>query len=130
MFPSKLNGPDAATVVGLMTAAGVYLIYNNALPTTADIRGAAAHDDEIEHERKKAAWLSAALVGGVFIVSRDLNSYILSGIALFGIDYMHKHANGINPATKQLDTGGDQSISGVPDIPLPDYASDDQPDTF
>ena len=114
-------------MVGLLTAAGVYLIYQNALPSTADIREAAPHDQTIESERKKAAWESVLLIGGVFLVSRDVNSYIISGIALVGIDYMHKHANAIHPHTQTVDVnGGADSVA--PDMAdqyaLPDYTDE------
>jgi len=128
MFPSKLANVEGGTMVGLLTAAGVYLIYQNALPSTADIREAAPHDESVERERKKAAWESLALIGGVFLISRDLNSYIVSGIALVGIDYMHKHANAIHPATQQVDVnGGADSVA--PDMAdayaMPDYTDEE-----
>jgi hypothetical protein len=98
--------PDSATTVGLLTAAGVYLIYNNALPNAADVRSAMPHNDDVDKLRRQAAFKSAALIGLVFLVARDLNSYIISGAALVGTDYMYKHANAIHPATGQMDTGG------------------------
>lgn len=125
---SKLSAPDSATMVGLLTAAGVYLIYQNALPRVADIRSAQPHDGDVESSRKAAAWKSAALVGLVFVVARDLNSYIISGAALFGIDYMYKHANGVHPATGKLDVSTTTGESVAPGMeqsyPLPDYGSD------
>jgi hypothetical protein len=121
---SRLANPDSATMIGVLTAAGVYLIYNNALPTVTDLRTAPAHDTDAESARKAAAWKSAALIGVVFLVARDLNSYIISGAALVGIDYMYKHANGTNPQTGKLDAGGGgdtvaPSLSQA--YPLPDY---------
>lgn len=95
--------PDSATMVGLLTAAGVYLIYNNALPTLADVREAPPNNSTIESARKSAAWKSAALVGVVFMVARDLNSYVISALSLVGIDYMYKHHNAIEPTTGKLD---------------------------
>jgi hypothetical protein len=124
MVLSRLK-PDSATQVGVLTAAGVYLIYNNALPNLADIRSAPAHDDTIEKARRAAAWKSAALVGLVFLVARDINSYIISAGALFGIDYMYKHGNAVNPATGKLDAGGGaESIAPAVSYPRPDYDSE------
>lgn len=96
--------PDTATMVGLLTAGGVYLIYNNALPTVADVRTADPHDGDVEAARKAATWKGLALIGAVFLVARDLNSYIISGSALIGIDLMYKHANAVHPATGKIDT--------------------------
>lgn len=117
--------PDSATTVGLLTAAGVYLIYNNALPNATDVRSAMPHDATVESERKQAAVKSSALIALVFLVARDLNSYIISGAALVGIDYMYKHSNGVHPATNRLDTGSDgTSIAPgmVTDMAMPDYS--------
>lgn len=121
---SRLQGPDSATLVGLVTAAGVYLIYTNSMPSVADIRSTSPHDKDAESARKMAAWKSAALIGIVFVVARDFNSYIISGAALVGIDYMYKHANATNPQTGKLDVGGGGE-SVAPSLaqayPMPDY---------
>lgn len=123
---SKLSAPDSATMIGLLTAAGVYLIYNNALPSMTDVRSAPPHDPDVESARKGAAWKSAALIALVFVVARDLNSYIISGAALVGIDYMYKHHNAIHPNTQKLDVSTDgQSIAPgmATAYPLPEYAT-------
>lgn len=124
MALSRLQSPDSATIVGLVTAAGVYLIYNNSMPSVTDLRTAAPHDDHAESSRKAAAWKSAALIGVVFLVARDINSYIISGAALVGIDYMYKHANATNPQTGKLDVsnaGDSVAPSLAQAYPLPDY---------
>jgi hypothetical protein len=114
--------PDSSVMVGLLTAGGVYLIYQNALPNITDIFAANPHDDTVEKARKMAAVKSAALIGLVFLVARDVNSYIISGAALLGIDYMHKHANATNPATNKLDTvNGGGSIAPAATYPMPAY---------
>jgi hypothetical protein len=120
---SKLRATDSATMVGVITAAGVYLIYENALPKVTDLRMNDPHDDVVESARKGAAWKSALLIGVVFLVARDLNSYMISGAALVGIDYMYKHANAIHPHTNAVDTVSD-GTSMAPSLdttPLPEY---------
>lgn len=112
--------PDSATQVGILSAIGVYLIYNNALPSIADIRQAPPHDNDVESARKAAAWKSAGLVALVFIVARDLNSFIISGAALIGLDYMYKHHNAVQPTTQTVDTS---SVAAPSAYPLPEYAS-------
>lgn len=120
---SRLTNVDSGTVVGLFTAAGVYLIFNNALPNVTDVRSAMPHNNDVEKARKTAAWEAAGLVAIVFLVARDLNSYIISGAALVGIDLMYKHANAVHPATGKADVSNSgQSISNV--YPLPEYSGD------
>lgn len=122
---SRLARTDSATVLGMATAMGVFLIYNNAVPTIADIRTEAPHNDDIEKARRAAAWKSATLVGLTFLIARDLNSFMISGAALFAMDYSVKHANGTHPATGKLDDDavpvlGAEGASNV--YPMPDYA--------
>lgn len=112
--------PDSATMVGVLTAGGVYLIYNNSLPSAADIRTTPANNPDVESARKAAAWKSAALITVVFLVARDLNSYIISGMALVGIDYVYKHSNAIMPGTGKLE-GSD---AGAAVYPMPEYDSE------
>jgi len=120
---SRLPGVDSATTVGVLTAAGVYLIYSNALPSIADIRTAPEHDADVETSRQHAAIMSAVLVGAVFLIARDLNSYVISGAALVGLDLMYKHANAVNPGTGRADTVDTRDISvGDNNVhPMPTY---------
>lgn len=120
MLRSRLR-PDSATTVGLLTATGVYLIYNNALPSIADVRSASPHDDDAEKARKHAAIVSSLLVVGVFIIARDFNSFIISGGSLVAIDMMHKHANAVDPQTGKADVGATTRIADV--HPMPEYAT-------
>lgn len=119
--------PDSATMVGILTALGVYMIYNNALPSATEIRTANANNPDVESARKAAAWKSALLISGVFLVARDLNSYIISGASLVGLDYIYKHSNSINPNTKQVDmsSSGLSVAPGLSDAyAMPDYSED------
>lgn len=119
--------PDSSVMVGLAEAAAVYVIYQAALPNHADIRSADPHNTDIEAARKGAAWKAAGVLGLVFLLTQDLNSFLIGGLALGGIDYMTKHANGVSPATGKLATPtapapSDAGAAGN-DVafPLPDY---------
>lgn len=125
--------PDSSVMVGLAEAAAVYTIYNAALPNHADIRSAPPHDATIDSARKAAAWKSASVLGFVFLLTQDVNSFLIGGLALAGIDYLTKHSNGINPATGKLTPYGapGSSITGAPmepagsndtAFPLADYS--------
>jgi hypothetical protein len=130
--------PDSSVMVGLAEAGAVYVIYQSALPSHADIRSAPAHDTTIESARKAAAWKSAAVLGFVFLLTQDVNSFLIGGLALGGVDYMAKHSNGVNPSTGKLQTPGatittaqgQQQAGGAPDnseaFPLADYGDSDQ----
>lgn len=116
---------ESAVTVGIAEAVAIYLIYQHQLPSNADTRSISPHNSDIESSRKQAAWESAALLGVVFLISRDLNAFIIGGIALLGVDTSYKHANAVNPASGKADmSGGNQSIApsfGGPHS-LPDYS--------
>jgi hypothetical protein len=131
---SVLKPPESITI-GLAEAVAVYAIYQSALPSHADIASAPPHDSTIETARKKAAWKSAAILGFVFLLTQDVNSFLLGGLALAGIDIMTKHSNGTNPATGKLTAAPGSSITGAgveaPNevaFPVADYADSPQPE--
>ena len=126
--------PDSSVMVGLAESAAVYVIYQSALPAHADIRSAPAHDQTIESARKAAAWKSAAVLGFVFLLTQDVNSFLIGGLALGGIDLMTKHANGVNPKNGKLAApGGSITAPAQPQqepdnseaYPLADYSDSD-----
>jgi hypothetical protein len=121
--------PDSSVTIGLAEAAAVYVIYQAALPNHADIRSAPADDSHIEAARKRAAWKAGALLGFVFLITQDVNSFLIGGLALTGIDYLTKHANAVNPATGKI-AGSSITAAGPGDggpagnaqaFPMPDY---------
>lgn len=125
---SVIKAPEGSITIGLAEAAAVYAIYMSALPNHADIRSADPNDATIESARKAAAWKAASLLGLVFLITHDLNSFLIGGAALGGIDYMAKHSNAVHPATNRL-TGPQGGAPADNDVafPLPDY-TDQQPD--
>lgn len=124
---SVLKPPEAVSI-GLAEAAAVYVIYQSMLPNHADIGAAPAHDQSIDTARKKAAWTSAALLAFVFMITQDLNSFWIGGLALTGVDLMTKHANGTNPQTGKLQHPGSviTSADNSAAFPMPDYADSSQ----
>lgn len=124
---SVIKNPEGSVGIGLAEAAAVYVIYQAALPNHADIRSADPHNPTIESARNAAAWKAAALLGLVFLLTHDLNSFLIGGAALGGIDYMTKHANAVHPATNKL--SGPQTMAVVPNdvaFAMPEY-TDNQP---
>lgn len=122
--------PDASVLVGLANAAIVVAIYQGSLPPNADIRvGTKPHDQNIDSSRKAAAWKAAAVLGLVFLMTRDVNSALIGGAVLAAEDYHVKHSNGIDPKSGKLTaapggsimTGGSAGMGNADAFPLPDY---------
>lgn len=123
---SRLKTLDSATGVGLGTALAVYMIYRANLPSGTDVRAAAPNNVDVDKSRRMAAIQSGALISLVFLITRDINAYIISGGALVGIDYLYKHQNAIHPATQKFDAGPETASPTLATAyPIPDYTSDD-----
>jgi hypothetical protein len=123
---SVFKAPESSVTVGLAQAAVIFALYNHSLPSITDIRTAPALDSDVGAQRQRAAVLSASLLGVVFLMTKDVNSLLIGGAAMAGIDLMVKHANGVHPATGKL---VERSGTYTPQpndtaTPLPDYASE------
>jgi hypothetical protein len=121
---SILPNPGSGVALGLAEGIAVYLIYQSQLPPGADIRAASPpNNSDIEASRKSAAIKSAGLIGLIFLLTRDLNAFIVSGAMLTGVDYVTKHHNAINPTSGRLDTGGATTVAPSNVFSLPDYGT-------
>lgn len=126
-MPTSILRQESSVTVGLLEAVGIYLIYQHSMPAaTSDLMAAPPHNTDVESGRKHAAIESAMLLGLVLVISRDLNAFIIGGLALIGVDMSFKHANAVVPGTGKADKGnGGQSIGPSMTHNLPDYTSDD-----
>jgi hypothetical protein len=124
MSLTSILKPDQAVLAGLAEAGAVYVIYQAALPNHADIRSADAHNTDIEASRKRAAWMAAGVLGIVFLMTKDLNSFLIGGLALGGIDILTKHANAVSPATGKMVAPAGKP-GDVNSFPMPDFTGQD-----
>lgn len=126
-FKSALK-PDSAVMVGLASGAVIAAIYQTSVPNMADIRTASPHNSDVEAARKRAAYKSAGLLGLIFLMTRDVNSFLIGGMMLGAIDLHVKHANAVHPATGKIaPAGGSITDAGAPSgnaeaFSLPDYS--------
>jgi hypothetical protein len=125
---SKLN-PSNSVMTGLANGAIVIAIYQHSMGAgILDMRTAQPHNTDIETSRKQAAYLSAAVLSVVFLLTRDRNAAMIGGLVLAGVDLTVKHANAVSPETGkiQAEAGSvsiDPSMAQV--YPMPDYGNDD-----
>lgn len=89
--------PEASLTVGLATAAMVYGVYLNALPTVMDVRENEVDSDAVASAEKTAAWTSAAVVGGVSLLAKDPTVFVIGGSMVIALSWWFKHANNVNP---------------------------------
>lgn len=91
--------PEVSLGMGLATATVVYAVYSRGLPTHADIRAGRPGDDTLEAVRKQNAWMAAAVVGGISLISKDATVFIFGGATLIALDWLTRVNNWTNPIT-------------------------------
>ena len=108
--------PEGSVLAGVAVAALVYGTYSQAVPNAAVMHATQPHDTNIEAGRKKAAWTSAAVVGGVSLIARDPTIFVLGGLVLIALDFHARHANATSPDTGELVStrGYEPARSGSP----------------
>src|SRR5260370_28719302 len=94
---SIVKAPEGSITVGLAEAAAVYVIYQSALPNHSDIRSADPHNTDVEASRKRAAWQAASILGLVFLITQDLNSFLIGGAAVGRDALIVHHAHDDHP---------------------------------
>lgn len=125
---SKLN-PSNSVMTGLAEGAIIISIYQHSMGAgILDMRATEPHNTDIETARKQAAWMSAAVLGIIFLLTRDRNAAMIGGLVLTGVDLTVKHANAVAPETGKI-SGEVGSTSIDPDTvslyPMPDYANEE-----
>lgn len=111
--------PEVSLGVGAATAALVYGIYQNALPTAADVRSLDANNNDVNATEKHAEWLATAVVAGISLIAKDATIFIIGGVATVGMSWMYRHANAVNPLT--------QNVSGLMNSSHADTSDNQEP---
>lgn len=88
--------------VGLATGAMVYAIYQQALPTQADIRVGIRDDWDIDKTERAAAWTAAGVVGGVSLLAKDPTVFIMGGAMLIALSMWTKLSNAADSENAQV----------------------------
>lgn len=97
-----LKAPEVSIGVGLATAALVYGVYQNGLPTVADIRSLDAHNKDIDAAERGATWTAAAVVAGVSLIAKDPTVFTIGGTMVVAMAWYHRHANMVHPTTGKV----------------------------
>lgn len=117
--------PSESVMVSLATGAMVYGVYQYSLPSIAEVHATEPNNINLEAGRKKAMWTSAALVGGMFLLTHDPNVFMIGGLSFLALEWSHRHANSTHPNTGKMvqKTASDALNQGYqPMFDVPDYA--------
>lgn len=79
-----------------------YGIYQAHLPTTADVKSSAPHNQAVDSSRKSATWTAIGACAALSLLSKDPNIFIFGGGFAVAMDWYFRHANSVHPATGQV----------------------------
>ncbi|TDC20621.1 hypothetical protein E1265_21360 [Streptomyces sp. 8K308] len=91
--------PEISIGFGLATATLVYGVYQHALPPITDIRVADQQDHDVEAAERSAAWISAGVVAGVSLLTRDATVFVLGAGMVVLMAWWHRHADQVDPVS-------------------------------
>jgi hypothetical protein len=94
--------PGESLLVAVLTALGVYMIFQHGTPNLADVKASApggAASANTHASVKTAVFESAALTVGVAVLARDPTVYVVGGLVTAFEGWKYYHANAAGPAT-------------------------------
>jgi len=115
----RLSGENS--IITSMAAAGLVIgIYNMSVGPVSDVHATDAGDINMQASVKKAGWKSVIFIGGLFILSQDLNVAILGGSAIIAEELSYRHALMASPASGQIEvTPASYQPAGATSPPAP-----------
>lgn len=99
-MPINRRAVELGVIVGLVDT----VIFLHFTPSIADVRSAEPFNHEVERSERAALLTTTAFTLLVAGFARSLDTFLIGGAVIVGVDFAVKHANAINPATKKLAT--------------------------
>jgi len=93
----SLGSAEASVTVGLATAGLVYGVYNMSMPSLTDVRNVDQGNADIQKAERTAAWISAAAVTGIALITGDPTVFVIGGASMVAIAWLYRHADQVNP---------------------------------
>jgi hypothetical protein len=114
--------PGESLLVAVLTALGVYTIFQHTVPNLADVRasmpGGAASQNTFKSV-KMATFESAALVVGVAVIARDPTVYVLGGLVTAVEAWKYHAANAMDGKGNVLAPGANVTGQPTPTLNAP-----------
>jgi predicted thioesterase len=116
-MPVNRHGVELGVLVGLANT----VIFLHFLPPVADVRSADAFNQQIESSERTALMATTALTLLVAGFARSLETFMIGGAIVVGVDFAFKHANAVHPGTNKMVQTGSTGMAGASVHSLPDY---------
>lgn len=90
-------------MAGLATAGTVFAVYQLNVGSVATAQATDANHPVLESSRKKAGYTSLAVVGGLSLITKDVNLFILGCGAIIAMEIIYRHGIMANPLTGKME---------------------------
>ena len=91
--------PELSLSASLAVMALDYGIFDLQMPTGADIKASAPHNQSIDSSRKAAVWTAVSACAALSLLAHDANIFIFGGGFAVALDWYYRHANATSPVT-------------------------------
>jgi hypothetical protein len=113
------HGLELGVFVGLANL----VIFNHFMPPVTDVKSAPQFEQMCETSEREALLATTALTLLVAGFARSMDTFIVAGAVIIGVDFAFKHAIAVHPDTGKMSSPGDQQDNSGGNLhPLPDYS--------
>jgi hypothetical protein len=102
---------EHSLLIGLATAAAVGVVYQQNLPSNAQVRASSPNNQHINTSRTVATWEAAAIVAGIAFLAHDPTVFVIGGVTMIALDFGARHANATDNVTGQI--AGSVTSTGI-----------------
>jgi hypothetical protein len=119
-MPINRHAVELGVLVGLVNV----FIFTHNLPPVSDVRSATPFNAQVESAERTALLESTILTLVVAGFARSVETFMIGGLVVVGVDFVYKHANAVNPNTNQMVPAGQAGLNQAQpqSHPLPDYS--------
>lgn len=98
--------PEGSIVAGIATVGVVYGIFATHVGTGSEVGMSPPNHPQIAGNVRTAGMVSLVAVGGISLLAKDVNIWILGMAAVFALSAHYQHQNGKNPQTGMFEVLG------------------------
>lgn len=92
---------DSEISIALATGVLAYGSYQMALPSMADVRSLEKNNADIQGAERTAAWMAAALVSGVALLTKSPAVFTVGGAVVIAASWTTRHADAVDTVSKR-----------------------------
>ena len=94
--------PEGSTMAGIATVVAVYGVYQLGIGPVSNAQATEPNHPVLASSRKKAGYTALALVGSLFLITKDANIAILGAGTIIFMELNYRHAIMAEPSSGKI----------------------------